>query len=581
MASVVASSPASLASPPKLPGRLLGHTEPRIYTKPLRELTPETSLGFAAIRFATDVLLLTLFPWQEWLLIHALELLPNGRFRFRTVLVLVARQNGKSTVSIVLALFFLFVLKVATVLGTAQDLDSAEAVWEQAVTFVEEMDDDTDLPVRPDLKAEHHHTVRTNGKMALVLTRANRHQRRYRVKAANRRAGRGFSGDLTLLDELREHQTWDAWSAITKTMMGRPNGQTWAMSNAGDITSAPLRFLRKKAHERLGDPDGICAKDPASNEMPSREDFARIVKELELEDFAEWEDELKELEESADDLGIFEWSAAPECEVVDPRAWAQANPSMGYMISPQSILSAALTDKEWEFRTEVLCQWADDALTGPFPVNAFAQCAAIRDVRGRLLPSELLTPAAKRMTACVTVSEDRAWTYVAICGTRTDGLPQVEVAATLEGSAGLVRWFTDPAKPHRKRWQIAVQTGGGAPEASLIAALKRAGLRVVPWKPADVVTSWSLLYDAVKDHRIRHTSDKQLTDPASKSKLKPTESGAKILDRRRARGTDPVPLVGAQGAYWLWQLRSAPSTTPAIPVVAASTSTHELDRIGF
>ena len=581
MGFVVAVLAPSSPSPLKPRGRLLGCTEPRIFTPPLRELTAETSLGFAAIKFATDVLLLVLFPWQEWLLIHALELLPSGRFRFRTVLVLVARQNGKSTVSIVLALFFLFVLKVATVLGTAQDLDSAEAVWEQAVSFVEEMDDDTELPVRPDLKAEWHHTVRTNGKMALVLTRANRHQRRYKVKAANRRAGRGFSGDLTLLDELREHQTWDAWSAIVKTMMARPNGQTWAMSNAGDITSAPLRFLRKKAHERLDDPDGICARDPASNEMPSREDFARIVAELELEDFEAWGDELQELEDSADDLGIFEWSASPECEVVDPRAWAQANPSMGYLIDPKSILSAALNDPEWEFRTEVLCQWADDALTGPFPVGAFVKCAATRDVRNVLLPSEVLSPA-KRTTACLTVSEDRAWSYVTVCGTRADGLPQLEVSATLEGTAGLVKWFTDPTKPHRKRWQVAVQVGEKAPETSLIPALKRAGIRVVPWKPADVGTSWGLLYDAVKDCRIRQSSQKQLTDPASKAKLRPTESGAKVLDRRRARGTDPVPLVGAQGAYWLWQKQSRPTASTAPPVLAASTeSVNELERIGF
>jgi len=560
---------------------LLGSIEPRIWTRPLRELTPETSLGFAAVKFATDVLLLTLIPWQEWLLIHALELLPNGRFRFRTVLVLVARQNGKSTVSVVLALFFLFVLRVATVLGTAQDLDTAQEVWEQAVSFVEEMDDDTDRPVRPDLKAEHDHTRRTNGNMALVLTRANRHQRRYKVKAANRRAGRGFSGDLTLLDELREHQTWEAWSAIVKTMMARPNGQTWAMSNAGDITSAVLRFLRKKAHERLGDPDGICARDPASNEMPSREDFARIVAELELEDFEAWGDELKELEESADDLGIFEWSAPPECEVIDPRAWAQANPSMGYLIDPKSILSAALNDPEWEFRTEVLCQWADDALTGPFPVGAFAKCAAVRDLQGKLLESEKLSRD-RRTTACVTVSEDRAWSYVTVCGTRADGLPQVEVAATLEGTSGVVKWLTDPKMPHRRRWQVAVQMGGAAPETGLVPALKRAGIRVVPWKPADVATSWGLIYDAVKDCRIRHTSQKQLTDPASKSKLKPTESGAKVLDRRRARGTDPVPLVGAQGAYWLWQLRTAPVTKAAAPVVASDNSTvHELDRMRF
>jgi len=261
---------------------------------------------------------------------------------------------------------------------------------------------------------------------------------------------------------------------------------------------------------------------------------------------------------------------------------------MGYlvdgkvMLSPRSIYSAALTDPEWEFRIEVLCQWADDALTGPFPVGAFAKCAAVRELGGKLLESEKLSPA-RRTTACVTVSEDRAWTYVTVCGTRADGVPQLEVPATLEGTSGLVKWLTDPAKPHRKRWQVAVQTGGNAPETALIPALKRAGIRVVPWKPADVGTSWGLLYDAVKDCRIRHTSQKQLTDPASKAKLKPTESGGKVLDRRRARGTDPVPLVGAQGAYWLWQKQGTTTTQATAPTVSAgqTTTVNEVDRMNF
>lgn len=573
----VSTSRRSSSSPGTRKAKALGSETPRIYTKPLRELTPDTSLGFAAIIFAEMVCGMTLFPWQKWLLVHMLELRVDGSFRFRTVVILVARQNGKSTVSVVLALFFLYVLKVATVLGTAQDLDTAEEVWERAVSIVEDVDEDTERPLHPDLLREHLKTVRINGKLALVL----KGKRRYKVKAANRKAGRGFSGDLTMLDELREHQTWEAWSAITKTMMARPNGMTIATSNAGDITSAVLRFLRKRAHEALGDPDGICALDPSSNEMPTREDFAKIVAALEGEDFADWADEMEELEQSAEDLGIFEWSAEPGCDVLDPRGWAQANPSMGHMISPRSIYSAALNDPEWEFRTEVLCQWADDALSGPFPVGAFGKCAVVRDLDGVLLPSEKLT-AASRTAACLTVSEDREFAYVSVCGSRADGVPQVEVAATLAGTAGIVKWFTDPAKPHRKAWPIAVQTGGNAPETGLIPALKKAGLRVVPWKPADVSTSWGLFYDAVKDRKIRQSGQKQLTDPASKAKLKPTESGGKILDRRRARGCDPVPLVGAQGAFWLWQKRAAgaaPSTPPV--AVAHGASTHELDRMGF
>src|SRR5688572_13501177 len=110
-----------------------GSTEPRVYTPPLRELTPETSLGFSVIEFADEVLDMTLLPWQRWLLVHMLELRPDGGLRFRTVCVLMARQNGKSTLSQIIALWFMYVYGVALVIGSAQDLDVAEEIWQGAV----------------------------------------------------------------------------------------------------------------------------------------------------------------------------------------------------------------------------------------------------------------------------------------------------------------------------------------------------------------------------------------------------------------------------------------------------------------
>ena len=57
-----------------------GCEQPRIFTPPLRELTPDTTLGFECIAFAEDVLGIRLIPWQRWLLIHALEIIdePDG-----------------------------------------------------------------------------------------------------------------------------------------------------------------------------------------------------------------------------------------------------------------------------------------------------------------------------------------------------------------------------------------------------------------------------------------------------------------------------------------------------------------------
>jgi len=105
---------------------LLGSELPRLFTPPARPLTRATTRGHEAISFAEDVLGLELMPWQRWALLHALELAPDGAFRFRTLLVLCARQQGKSTVLQVLALWRLYVDRAGLVIGSAQQLTMAE-----------------------------------------------------------------------------------------------------------------------------------------------------------------------------------------------------------------------------------------------------------------------------------------------------------------------------------------------------------------------------------------------------------------------------------------------------------------------
>lgn len=75
--------------------RLVGKTAPRLWTPPQRKLTRATSHGYAVCDFA-DVIGEPFLPWQRWLAIHAMETDANGFYRFRVVLVLVGRQNGKA-----------------------------------------------------------------------------------------------------------------------------------------------------------------------------------------------------------------------------------------------------------------------------------------------------------------------------------------------------------------------------------------------------------------------------------------------------------------------------------------------------
>jgi hypothetical protein len=160
--------------------KLVGRTEPRLCTRPLRELTPETSLGFEVIEFALEILDIDLYPWQQRLLIHALELLPDGQYRFRRVIILVARQEGRTTIASVHAAWWLFVdsarhpervppLKFKVV-GVAQDLDIAREPWAMVKLWCDpkpETDEGADLAIAA-LQAATANVVDTNGKEAIV-----------------------------------------------------------------------------------------------------------------------------------------------------------------------------------------------------------------------------------------------------------------------------------------------------------------------------------------------------------------------------------------------------------------------------
>jgi hypothetical protein len=563
-----------------------GCETPRIWTQPLRELTPETSLGFACIAFAEDVCDIGLYPWQKWLLVHALELDPaltvstlgdrdplDPIFRFRKIVVLVARQNGKSTLSQVLSLFFLYVMRTGLVLGTAQDLDTAEEVWEGALEIIEET---------PELAALADKPVRNNGKKAIRLYKEEAglgtNGERYKVKAANRRAGRGLSADLILLDELREHQTWEAWGAITKTTQARAAAQIWALSNAGDASSVVLRHLRKMAHAALGDPDGLNAADDAAgvvDQLPTQEELDAIAEELDEFDDAGDLIELEEedFEEDPDTLGIFEWSAPPGADIMDRDGWAQANPSLGYGISERTIAGDAKADPEWTFRTEVLCQWSDAALDGPFPPGSWEQG---------------LDPETKRAEGAepvfgLDVSVDRRMAHLLVAFRRADGLPSVEKAASRPGTEWVVErhrdadgndyvtgWFADRATEERPMTVVVQERG--APASALIEDLELVPyLTVVKVGGPNLGLATERMYQLVKGSRLveidgappareglAHLPWGPLDVAAATAVPKILSDGGMAWDRKKSPH-DIAPLVAATFAVWrVMQVEAAP-----------------------
>lgn len=320
---------------------LLGRAEPRLWTPPLTTLSNRTSLGHECAHFAEQMLGIELLPWQRWWLDHALEVDSDGNFRFRTIVTLVGRQSGKTTLLKVVAAWMMYMGRVKLILGTAQNLDVAREAWQGVVDMAK---------ADPELRAEIEQVRRANGEQEMRLANGAR----YVIKAATDGAGRGYAVQLLILDEVRQQKNWSAWSALSKTTMAQTNGLTVAISNAGDDESVVLNQLRETA---------LAGVDPT--------------------------------------IGIFEWSAEDGCDLDDPRAWAQGSPGLGYTISERAIAGALATDPPNVFRTEVLCQRVD-ILDSAVPPDAWKSCTdasgSLSSVKGRATFCLDVSPDLKHVT---------------------------------------------------------------------------------------------------------------------------------------------------------------------------------------
>lgn len=483
-----------------------GKELPRVWTPPITKLTKKNSLGYAFIDFC-EVLEVELLPWQKWLAIHALEIVTEDdqwRFRFRYVVVLISRQNGKTYFEVLLNIFFLYGLKSHLVLGTAQNLDTAVETFEDTVSQIESV---------PELKELLQKVNRGTGKRELLLDNGDR----YKVIAATRKA-RGLSSDLIMMDELREQTNWEAWGAISKTMMARPTAILFGFSNAGDVTSVVLRHLRLQAHAQLGDPDGVAS---------SRISLGG--------------------EDMTDAIGLFEWSADPDCPVDDIEQWAQANPSLNYgFLTERALRTAMMTDPEPIFRTECLCQWVESRLPEPFP-------------EGSWLGGQDATSSIREDSPLfwgIDMSQDRKWTTIAVCGMREDGNYHVEIVERRIGSEWAIDWFRTRA-PRYGEMKLCFQERG-APVSGLAEQICTIdGVTRMAQGGPDLSAGWNRFYDAVAacqpntergGVKVYHLPQPTLDTPGRTCQLRNLGGGTMLPDRSKSPD-DISPLMASAMAF--------------------------------
>lgn len=196
----------------------------------------------------------------------------------------------------------------------------------------------------------------------------------YRIVAPTRDGARGPSNDLVIIDEARELLDFAFIAGARPTMTASKNPQTWFLSNAGDALSVVLNGLRQRAVE-LGD----------------------------------------------ESLAWLEWSAAPDRDLDDRHGWAEANPSLGRLISMATLAGFRADYRATPaiFQTEHLCQWADSML--PRAINDVAWQRAARSTEAPIRPSLGVSVTPARIVAVI------AWV-------QSDGSIGLRLAADVTGS---------------------------------------------------------------------------------------------------------------------------------------------------
>lgn len=491
-----------------LESTVYGHQEPRIYTPPDRELTPETSLGYSVIAFSENVLGIPLFPWQKWFYIHALELRPDGRLRFKEIHLTIARQNGKTRVVKTLLLWRMFVhQRTGLILGAAQNRGEAFNTWAEVKEEARENALMGQRMLRGSMKGGSEQIKTVWGSKYMVVT----------LKSD---AGRGRTAGTVFFDELREHKTEAAWNSLSSTVLAVQDSLIVAASNAGDSTSVVLK---------------------------SKRDFCRGL--------------ITRQDTEGSPIGWFEWSAPDGCDLDDVQAWAAANPSLGYSLTLDA-LAAARAKSDNAFRTENLCQWVDMLESGIIPeLNwNYGMDRTSRRETGT------------RVSCSVDTSWDRSKTAISIVFDRPDGRRHAEVVAYRPGMDWAVKWLQDrltltareaeelglPATARAgAEWfdgRVAVQ-GRGAPASALIKPLREAGIDVVELTGPMLAESSGNFYSRVvnvedPEHPIIVHRGQPLLGESIRNTMAKTAGDAWLLDRRGSR-SDASPLVSCAQADWL------------------------------
>jgi phage terminase large subunit-like protein len=432
-----------------------------------------------------------LLEWQRFILEDMLRIDEKGEFRRKTLALLIARQSGKTHLARMLILAHLFLWDSKMVIGMSSNRNMALDTFRQVANVIT----DNDF-----LKDQVRQIRYANGQESITTLKGNR----YQIVAATRDGSRGLTANFLFIDELREISE-EGWKAARPTTRAT-GGQTLVCSNAGDAYSVVLNDLRERA---------------LSYPSPT--------------------------------LGYYEYSAPPHCKVDDRNAWAMANPSLGTLISEETLEEAVATNPINNTRTEMLCQWVD-SMSSPITTAMVSDTsdASLQITPGGNIVFAIDVSPSKRSGALVAAKYNPATEKIEI------GLMQLwtsDIAIDdLKMAADIHNW----CQKFRPR---AIMYDRYA-TASISQRLTQSGQKMEDCSGQAFYQACGELLDAFNNTRLVHSGQKELTESWFSVGAKTNETGWRIVRRKSSSDNVTAAICSAMVVHYL----NKPQSTPQIYV---------------
>lgn len=370
--------------------------------------------------------------------------------------LLVGRQNGKGTILEARAVAGALGFGERLIMWSAHEMKTSIEAFLRLEAF---------LNGHPHLSKQVRRIDRGRGSECIYFRNGNR----IRIIARSRGSGRGFTGDLVILDEAYA-LTPEHISALMPTMSARPNPQIIYTSTPPlDTYSGEVMFdLRERAEahpEAYSLEPGAGAYDGGEDAL-AYIDYGAVPLNADGTRIMNGETPFRP---TLDDIG----QVSPETgrvviDLNDRTLWRQANPAMSTgRITERFLANERRSMDERDFAREVLCIWPPKPAPVKNPVTPNDWL--------RLKDEDSSLDMTKGIVVSIDITPRRDHASLAVYGLRGDGLGHVELQEHRPGTEWIVDRLLDIKK---RRSPLLFIIDGAGPSGAHVEEIEKGELKV-------------------------------------------------------------------------------------------------------